>query len=102
MDRILSTDGSAGTQLKETGQAQILYAQLWNVFLWDDPVNNQAYVVFVLQRVFGFPQALAAKLMQEAETQGKTVVATEEKEQAELHVADLHGFGLQATIGKVV
>ena len=100
MDTILSADSQADTQLKDAGQAQVRRDRLWNVFLWDDHVNAQAYVVFALQRVFGHSQALATKLMREAETLGKTVVATEEREQAELHAADLHGYGLQATIGK--
>ena len=29
---------------------------------------------------------------------GRAVVAAEPREQAELHVAQLHGYGLQATI----
>jgi ATP-dependent Clp protease adaptor protein ClpS len=30
--------------------------------------------------------------------EGRAVVAEEPREQAELHVAQLHGYGLQATI----
>jgi ATP-dependent Clp protease adaptor protein ClpS len=38
--------------------------------------------------------------MLEVHHKGKAVVATEERERAELHVAQLHGFGLQATLQK--
>jgi ATP-dependent Clp protease adaptor protein ClpS len=72
----------------------------WNVILWNDHVNMMAYVVFVLQRIFGYSQEQAAGLMLEAHHNGKAVVATEARERAELHAAQLHGFGLQATIAR--
>lgn len=75
-------------------------APLWDVIVWNDPVNLMTYVVFVFQRVFGYNRELANKLMLEVHNAGKSLVATEPREKAELHVAQLHGYGLQATIRK--
>ena len=73
-------------------------APLWDVLVWNDPVNLMSYVIFVFQRVFGYNRALAQKLMLEVHHQGKSLVATEPREQAEHHLAQLHGYGLQATL----
>lgn len=70
----------------------------WNVVVWDDPVNLMSYVIYVLQKVFGYNRSLARKLMLEVHNDGKSLVATEDREQAELHVHQLHGYGLQATL----
>lgn len=70
----------------------------WNIVVWDDPVNLMSYVVYVLQKIFGYNKSLATKLMLEVHNQGKSLVATEEREQAELHLHQLHGYGLQATL----
>jgi ATP-dependent Clp protease adaptor protein ClpS len=70
----------------------------WDVIVWDDPVNLMSYVVFVFRRVFGFPEPVARKLMLEVHRRGKALVATEPREQAELYVQQLHGYGLHATM----
>ena len=70
----------------------------WNVVVWDDPVNLMSYVIYVLQKVFGYNRSLANKLMLEVHNDGKSLVATEDREQAELHVHQLHTYGLQATL----
>ena len=72
----------------------------WNVIVWDDPINLMSYVVMVFQKVFGYPKELARKLMLEVHNEGKSLVATESHEQAELHVMQLHEYGLQATMQK--
>jgi ATP-dependent Clp protease adaptor protein ClpS len=70
----------------------------WDVVVWDDPVNLMSYVVFVLRRVFGFPEPVARKLMLEVHNNGRSLVASEPREQAERYVQELHGYGLQATM----
>ncbi len=70
----------------------------WDVLVWDDPVNLMSYVVFVFRRVFGFPEPVARKLMLEVHHQGRALVASEPREQAELYVQQLHGYGLHATM----
>jgi ATP-dependent Clp protease adaptor protein ClpS len=68
------------------------------VIVWDDPVNLMSYVVFVLRRVFGYPEPKARKLMLEVHHLGKAVVASEARERAEMYVQQLHGYGLHATM----
>lgn len=73
-------------------------ARPWNVVVWDDPVNLMSYVVFVLRRVFGYPEPKARKLMLEVHHLGKAVVASEPRERAEMYVQQLHAYGLHATM----
>jgi ATP-dependent Clp protease adaptor protein ClpS len=70
----------------------------WLVIVWDDPVNLMTYVVLVLRRVFGFGREKAERLMLQVHHEGRAMVASEAREQAELHVAQLHAYGLLATM----
>jgi ATP-dependent Clp protease adaptor protein ClpS len=70
----------------------------WVVIVWNDPVNLMSYVVFVFRRVFGYPEPVARKLMLQVHNTGKALVASEPREQAEMYVHQLHGYGLQATM----
>jgi ATP-dependent Clp protease adaptor protein ClpS len=70
----------------------------WDVIVWDDPVNLMSYVVYVFRRVFGFPEPVARKLMLEVHHQGRALVASEPREQAEMYVGQLHAYGLHATM----
>ena len=76
----------------------LTHEPLWDVIVWNDPVNLMTYVVFVFQRIFGYNTSLATKLMLEVHKLGKSIVATEPREKAEHHCHQLHGYGLQATI----
>ncbi len=70
----------------------------WNVVVWDDPVNLMSYVVYVFQRLFGWDQQKATRHMLEVHQQGRSVVASVQREQGEFYVQRLHGYGLQATL----
>ena len=70
----------------------------WNVIVWDDPINLMSYVVYVFQKLFGFSQELATKHMLEVHNDGRSVVATVDRERGEFYVSRLHGYGLQATL----
>jgi ATP-dependent Clp protease adaptor protein ClpS len=70
----------------------------WDVIVWDDPVNLMSYVVFVFRKVFGYSEPVARKLMLEVHEKGKSLVASEPREKAEMYVQQLHGHGLQATM----
>jgi ATP-dependent Clp protease adaptor protein ClpS len=70
----------------------------WLVIVWNDPVNLMTYVVFVLQKLFGYSREKATKLMLEVHHLGKSVVAHGSREKAELDVARLHAHGLWATM----
>ncbi len=88
----------ASTTTETHPETRIDLDSLWNIVVWDDPVNLMAYVVYVFQRVFGYNRSLANKLMLEVHNEGKSLVASEAREPAELHVLQLHQYGLQATL----
>jgi ATP-dependent Clp protease adaptor protein ClpS len=73
-------------------------AQPWNVIVWDDPINLMTYVVWVFQKLFGWPTEKATKHMLEVHTQGRSIVVSVARETAEHYVTRLHGYGLQATL----
>lgn len=70
----------------------------WNVVVLDDPVNLMSYVAYVFQKLFGFSQEKAQRKMMEVHNDGRSVVASEERERAEFYVSRLHAYGLQATL----
>src|SRR3954462_1345793 len=74
------------------------FEKSWNVIVWNDPVNLMTYVVFVFMKVLAFPKEKATKHMLEVHHQGKSCVATETREKAELYHQQLQGFGLSVTI----
>jgi ATP-dependent Clp protease adaptor protein ClpS len=74
--------------------------RLWLVVVWNDPITLMSYVVLVLRRLFGYDQATATRLMLQVHNEGRAVVATQPREQAEVSVTRLHAFGLQATLAR--
>ena len=72
----------------------------WNVVVWNDPITLMSYVVLVFRRLFGYDHETATKLMLQVHHEGRAVVATQPREQAEVSVARLHAFGLQATLAR--
>jgi ATP-dependent Clp protease adaptor protein ClpS len=72
----------------------------WNVVVWNDPVTLMSYVVLVFRRLFGYDHETATKLMLQVHNEGRAVVATQPREQAEVSVSKLHAFGLQATLAR--
>ena len=72
----------------------------WNVVVWNDPITLMSYVVLVLRRLFGYDEQTATRLMLQVHNEGRAVVATQPREQAEISVTRLHAFGLQATLAR--
>jgi ATP-dependent Clp protease adaptor protein ClpS len=72
--------------------------RLWNVIVWNDPINLMSYVVFVFQKLFGYPREHATKLMLDVHHKGKAVVASGSREKCEFDVSRLHAHGLWATM----
>ena len=46
----------------------------WVTIVWDDPVNLMTYVTYVLQKLFGYSEQHATKLMLQVHKEGKAVV----------------------------
>jgi ATP-dependent Clp protease adaptor protein ClpS len=70
----------------------------WQVIVWNDPVNLMSYVSYVFRSYFGFSREKADRLMLQVHQEGKAIVASGQREEAERHVQAMHGYGLWATL----
>lgn len=70
----------------------------WVTIVWNDPVNLMSYVVYVFQKLFGYPRDKATKLMLDVHHKGKAVVSSGSREEMERDVERLHAYGLWATL----
>jgi ATP-dependent Clp protease adaptor protein ClpS len=70
----------------------------WHVIVWNDPVNLMSYVVFVFMKVLAFTKEKATRHMLQVHHQGKSLVATETREKAELYHQQIQSHGLIVTI----
>jgi ATP-dependent Clp protease adaptor protein ClpS len=73
-------------------------ADVWRVIVLNDPVNRMSYVVMVLRRVFGFSEERARKHMLEVHEQGRSVIWSGTREQAEAYVFALQQWHLTAVV----
>ena len=70
----------------------------WVTIVWDDPVNLMNYVTYIFQKLFGYSEPQATKLMLQVHNEGKAVVSSGTREKAEIDVFRLHEHGLWATM----
>ncbi|WP_179475146.1 ATP-dependent Clp protease adapter ClpS [Mycolicibacterium vinylchloridicum] len=70
----------------------------WVTIVWDDPVNLMNYVTYVFQKLFGYSEPHATKLMLQVHNEGKAVVSAGSRESMEVDVSKLHAAGLWATM----
>ncbi|MBV9352682.1 MAG: ATP-dependent Clp protease adapter ClpS [Mycobacterium sp.] len=93
---------SAPTKPGTTGQRKVepvdTTASPWVTIVWDDPVNLMNYVTYVFQKLFGYSEPLATKLMLQVHNEGKAVVSSGSRESMEVDVSRLHAAGLWATM----
>ena len=68
--------------------------------VWNDPINLMSYVVFVLQKLFGYSEEKATELMLDVHHKGRAVVSNGTRDEAEVDVSKLHEYGLWATMQK--
>ena len=73
-------------------------ASPWVTIVWDDPVNLMTYVTYVFQKLFGYSEPHATKLMLQVHNEGKAVVSSGSRESMETDVSKLHAAGLWATM----
>ena len=95
---------SAPTKPGTTGQREAesvdVAARPWVTIVWDDPVNLMTYVTYVFQKLFGYSEPHATKLMLQVHNEGKAVVSAGSRESMEVDVSKLHAAGLWATMQK--
>jgi ATP-dependent Clp protease adaptor protein ClpS len=70
----------------------------WVTLVWDDPVNLMTYVTYVFQKLFGYSEPHATKLMLQVHNEGRAVVSAGSRESMEVDVSKLHAAGLWATM----
>jgi len=70
----------------------------WVVLVWNDPINLMTYVVFVLQKLFGYSREKATELKLDVHEKGRAAVSNGTREKSELDVFRLHEYGLWATM----
>jgi ATP-dependent Clp protease adaptor protein ClpS len=85
---------------KPTGDTATDLDVPWIVIVWNDPINLMSYVTFVLQKLFGYSQEKATRLMLDVHYKGRAVVSDGSREKCELDVFRLHEHGLWATMQK--
>lgn len=76
------------------------FLPVWDVIVWDDPVNLMSYVVWVFRSLFGYPVEEATRLTLQVHNEGRAVVDSGPREHAELSAFRLHHHGLWATLEK--
>ena len=70
----------------------------WVTIVWNDPLNLMTYVSYVFRSYFGYAEPEAERLMRQVHEEGRAVVSTGNREQMEVDVQAMHGFGLWATL----
>ena len=73
-------------------------ADVWHVVVLNDPVNLMSYVVMVFKKVFGFDETRARKHMLEVHEQGRSLLWSGVREQAEAYVFTLQQWHLTAVL----
>lgn len=86
------------TETEREGAIDTEHTGPWQTVVWDDPVNLMTYVTYVFRTHFGFSQETAEALMLRVHHDGSAVVAEGSREQMEMHVEAMHGYGLWATV----
>lgn len=89
---------SGGTATRERPTATEQTVPAWVTLVWDDPVNLMSYVTHVFSSYFGYPEQRATDLMLKVHNNGKAVVSTGTREQMEIDVDAMHGYGLWSTL----
>jgi ATP-dependent Clp protease adaptor protein ClpS len=76
-------------------------APLWEVLIFNDPVNLMSFVTLIIRRIFGYSEERAVELMLDVHNKGKAIVWSGEREKAELYVQQLQSFQLLASMRKL-
>jgi ATP-dependent Clp protease adaptor protein ClpS len=65
----------------------------YNVILWNDNDHSYAYVMVMLQELFGHELEKGFQLAKEVDTSGRAIVLTTTREHAELKRDQIHAYG---------
>jgi ATP-dependent Clp protease adaptor protein ClpS len=93
--------GATKEQTETKTRPETSLAPPWNVIVHDDPVTLMTYVTKVFMQVFGYPQEQANRLMLEVHKEGRSVVWTGAREQAEVYAQKLQAHHLLTSLESV-
>lgn len=71
------------------------------VVLFNDDHNSMEYVVLCLMHVFGYNLPIAAKVMFEAHSRGKSIAEVESEASARRHQGQLAAHGLMSEVESI-
>ncbi len=97
--RVMAQTAPVETE-RPVGEEDVAPDVPWIVIVWNDPINLMSYVVYVFQKLFGYPREKATKLMLDVHQKGRAVVSSGPRERCEFDVSRLHAHGLWATLQK--
>jgi len=89
---------TAEPSIKKKTKPRTELAKVWNVLVWNDPINTMSYVAYVFEKVLQLTKEVAHKRMLEVHNAGKSVVYSGDKEKAEYYVHQLQSYQLNATL----
>lgn len=89
---------AATPSLRQDSEEQ--HGSLFHVVLLDDDEHTYDYVIEMLQRLFFLSIEAALRHAIEVDSEGKTVVITCERPQAEFAQQQIHGFGADPRMPK--
>ena len=72
----------------------------YHVILWNDDDHTYAYVITMLQKLFGHPLEKGYEMAKEVDTRGKVIVLTTTREHAELKRDQIHAYGKDELIAE--
>jgi ATP-dependent Clp protease adaptor protein ClpS len=70
----------------------------YHVILWNDEDHTFAYVIAMMQELFGYPIERGFQIADEVNARGRAVVLTTTREHAELKRDQIHAFGRDALV----
>jgi len=82
-------------------ELDVRLARPWKVIVHDDPINLMVYVTHVFMQVFGYPKPRAERHMLEVHHEGRSVLWTGDREQAEVYTLKLRAAHLSTTMEPV-
>lgn len=94
----MGVTGQVDERVAQESQHQSKVADAWVTVVWNDPVNLMTYVTRVFEEYFGLPRDSAQAHMREVHEHGKSVLSAGGREQMEVDVQAMHGYGLWATL----
>lgn len=95
---VVSAPAKPGTTWQRESAPVDVTDRAWVTIVWDDPVNLMSYVTYVFQKLFGYSEPHATKLMLQVHNEDKAVVSAGSRESMEVDVSKLHAAGLWATM----